>query len=139
MAPAKKTAAKRAKTPMSDAHKQALADGRTQGRAVRNYLEALESHKPKRGRKRTPDSIGRRLARIDEELESADPMKRLTLVQERLDLLDELAALETVVDMSALEAEFVEYAWSYSQSKGITRAAWRSVGVPASVLNAAGL
>ncbi len=50
---------------MSDAHKAALAEGRAQGRAVRNYLEALEAHKPKRGRKRTPDSMKRRLAKID--------------------------------------------------------------------------
>jgi hypothetical protein len=28
---------------MSDQHKAALAEGRNQGRAVRNYLEALEA------------------------------------------------------------------------------------------------
>ena len=43
------------------------------------------------------------------------------------------------VDLAALEADFIEHAWNYSQSKGITRAAWRSVGVPANVLSAAGL
>ena len=36
---------KRTKTPMSDQHKEALAIGRDQGRAVRRYLEALEAHK----------------------------------------------------------------------------------------------
>ena len=36
---------------MSDAHKEALAEGREQGRAVRRYLEALEANKPRRGRK----------------------------------------------------------------------------------------
>ena len=51
---------------MSDSHKAALAEGREQGRAVRRYLEALEAHKPKRGRKRTPDSVQKRLAAIDE-------------------------------------------------------------------------
>ena len=55
---------RRKKTAMSDAHKAALAQGRAAGnRAVRNYLEALEAHKPKRGRKRTPDSIKKRLRR----------------------------------------------------------------------------
>ena len=49
---------------MSDEHKAALAEGRTQGRAVRVYLEALAANKPKRGRKRTPDSVKRRLATI---------------------------------------------------------------------------
>ena len=48
---------------MTDAHKQALAVGREQGRVIRGYLEALESTKPKRGRKRTPDSVRRRLTR----------------------------------------------------------------------------
>jgi hypothetical protein len=137
MAAAKKSASS-AKRVMSDAHKQALADGRAQGRAVRAYLDALESHKPKRGRKRTPDSIGRQLARIDDELLRADPMKRLALVQERLDLQRELEGFDTTVDLAALEADFIEHAWYYSQSKGITRAAWREVGVPASVLRAAG-
>lgn len=50
---------------MSDSHKRALAIGREQGRAVRRYLEALEAHKPKRGRKRTPESMQKRLDRID--------------------------------------------------------------------------
>ena len=51
------------KRSMSDDHKAALAAGRNEGRAVRRYLEALEAHKPKRGRKRTPESIEKRLRR----------------------------------------------------------------------------
>jgi hypothetical protein len=65
--------AKRKKTPMSDAHKAALAEGRSQGRAVRTYLEALEAHKPKRGRKRTPESTKKRLAKIDADFATVDP------------------------------------------------------------------
>jgi hypothetical protein len=42
---------------MSDEHKAALAEGRNQGRAVRRYLEALDAHKPRRGRKRTTESM----------------------------------------------------------------------------------
>ena len=71
---------------MSDEHKAALAEGRAQGRAVRLYLEALEANKPKRGRKRTPDSIKKRLDTIAAELTTADPLKRLQLTQEQLDL-----------------------------------------------------
>lgn len=137
MAAAKKSAP--AKHVMSEAHKQALAEGRTQGRAVRAYLEALESHKPKRGRKRTADSISRRLAAIDRDLDRADPMKKLALIQERLDLQRELDGFDNAVDLTALEADFIDTAWNYSQSKGITRAAWREAGVPASVLSAAGI
>ena len=98
---------KRKKTPMSDSHKAALAEGRAQGRAVRAYLEALEAHKPKRGRKRTADSMKKRLDQIDVEFVDADPLKRLQLAQERLDLQDELAASENTVDLAGLEAEFV--------------------------------
>ncbi len=124
---------------MTDAHKAALAEGRAQGRAVRAYLEALEAHKPKRGRKRTPDSIKKRLERIDAELETADPMKRLHLVQERIDLERELAATEDGVDLTELERGFVESARSYSERKGISYAAWRELGVPAATLKAAGI
>ena len=58
---------------MTKEHKAALAQGRTEGRAVRDYLEALRSSKPKRGRKRTADSINKRLAVIDDALVDADP------------------------------------------------------------------
>jgi len=142
-APAKKAGAgKRGPKPgrtMSDEHKAALASGRTAGRAVRHYLEALETHRPKRGRKRTPESISARLAKIDESLGSADPMTRLVLVQEQLDLQNQLATLEHVTDLAALEADFVANAKTYAQSKGISYTAFRTVGVPAEVLRAAGI
>jgi len=130
---------KRKKTPMSDSHKAALAEGRSQGRAVRAYLEALEAHKPKRGRKRTADSMKKRLDKIDADYAAADPLKRLQLAQERLDLQDELAASENTVDLAGLEAEFVTAAKGYGERKGITHAAWREVGVPVSTLKAAGI
>ena len=120
-------------------HKAALAEGRNQGRAVRRYLEALETHKPKRGRKRTTESVRRRLDRIDVELPSADPLKRLQLIQERLDLTAELEVADTKVDLTGLEAEFVSAAADYSARKGISYAAWRELGVEAAVLKRAGI
>ena len=124
---------------MSDEHKAALAEGRAQGRAVRQYLEALEAHKPKRGRKRTPESIEKRLDRIDTEMVGADAVKRLELIQERLDLKAELETSSTTVDLSALEAEFVKAAKPYAERKGISYEAFRQVGVPAAALKAAGI
>ena len=106
---------------------------------MRTYLEALEANKPKRGRKRTPDSINKRLGAIDGALEAADPLKKLNLIQERLDLTSELAALETEVDLSSLTTDFVEAAAGYSERKGISYAAWRELGVDASVLKRAGI
>src|ERR1700676_386533 len=78
--------AKRAKPTMSAEHKQALAVGREESRAVRRYLEALEAHKPKRGRKRTVEGIEGRLQQIDARLPGADALTRVHLVQERLNL-----------------------------------------------------
>lgn len=127
------------KNPLSDQHKAAMAAGRTEGRAVREYLDALRSNKPKRGRKRTPDSINARLATIEEELMKADALEELRLVQERRNLTRELENMSTGVDISALEADFVKVAKSYSQRQGISYATWRDVGIEASVLKSAGI
>src|SRR3954454_17804484 len=91
---------------MSDAHKAALATGRNQGRAVRNYLEALRANKPKMGRKRTAETIDQRLQSIDRQLVDADPIVELRLVQERRDLEAERHSLEGGVYLAALDAGF---------------------------------
>ncbi len=124
---------------MTDEHKAALAAGRSEGRAVREYLEALRNNKPKRGRKRTPDSISKRLSAITNELVDADPVTELRLVQERLDLEAELAAAGQAVDVTALEAEFVKVAKDYSSRNGFSYTAWRTIGVDAAVLKRAGV
>lgn len=124
---------------MSEEHKAALAEGRRQGKAVRGYLEALEQHKPKRGRKRTPESMRKQLDKINAEIDSADPVKKLQLIQDRIDLEGELEAAENKPDLTALEDEFVDAAAPYSERKGITYAAWRELGVDASVLKRAGI
>ncbi|HET6773749.1 MAG TPA: hypothetical protein VFH36_10600 [Acidimicrobiales bacterium] len=124
---------------MSSEHKAALAEGREQGRAVRRYLEALEANKPRRGRKRSPESLKKRLDTIDSEIASADPLKRVHLVQERADLQDALDASASNVDIGQLEKAFVKSAAPYSERKGITYTTWREVGVPAAVLEKAGI
>ena len=125
---------------MSDSHKAALAEGREQGRVVRRYLEALDSHRPKRGRRRTPESIAKRLAAIDEQLAIATPLNRLHLAQERLDLERELAGADgDGEDLEELEAAFVEVAAAYGERKGLSYEAWRSTGVAPRVLKAAGI
>jgi len=124
---------------MSKDHKAALAKGRAEGRAVRDYLDALRANKPKRGRKRTPDSIKRRLDAIDEQLAAADALSELRLIQERRNLTDELATMGTGVDLAAVESSFADVAASYSQRHGITYSSWREIGVPAAVLRRAGI
>jgi hypothetical protein len=124
---------------MSNEHKAALAEGRDQGRAVRRYLEALEANKPRRGRKRSPESMKKRLEVIDDEIAAADPLKRLHLVQERLDLQSALEASESNVDLAQLEKDFVKSAAPYSERKNISYSAWRELGVATDVLDRAGI
>jgi hypothetical protein len=127
------------KSQMTAEHKAALAAGRAEGKAVREYLDALRTNKPKRGRKRTPESINKRLAAIADQLETADALTEVKLVQEQMDLEAELASMGDTVDIAAFEKAFVKVAKSYSQRQGISYAAWRKVGVPPAVLKAAGL
>jgi hypothetical protein len=131
--------ARRGPKEITDAHKAAMAAGRSEGRAVKNYLEALEQHRPKRGRRRTSESINARLEKIEDELATADPMTRLSLVQERLDLTDELKNMDEAVDLTEVEEGFVGAAKSYSERKNISYKAWREIGVPPAVLKRAGI
>lgn len=124
---------------MSDEHKAALAAGRNQSRAVKAYLVALKSNKPKRGRKRTAESITNRLDKISAALAEADPLQELLLLQEQADLEKELASLESEVDLTGLEEEFVKVAGAYANSKGIDYATWRKFGVSADTLAKAGI
>ncbi len=105
----------------------------------RDYLEGLRATKPKRGRKRTSETVQTRLDAIESELAEASPMDELLLVQERRDLETEIEAMSNTIDMESLEAAFVEVANSYSASKKISYASWRDVGVEASVLKLAGI
>lgn len=131
--------AQRKTRTMSDEHKAALATGRNQSRAVKAYLAALKNNKPKRGRKRTADTITGRLAKISDELNGADALQEVLLLQEQADLQKELASMDSGVDIAGLETEFIAVASGYSKSKGIDYATWRKVGVSADVLSKAGI
>jgi hypothetical protein len=133
-------ATKPKKGAMTDEHKAALAEGRNHARAVSRYLEALDAHKPKRGRKRTIDSVKKRLATVARELPSASGLTRLGLLQERRDLEVELAGIQGGgPDLAGLEKEFVKVAKPYSERKGISYGAWREFGVAPEVLKKAGI
>ena len=128
------------KTPMSDDHKAKLAEGRNHARIVGNYLAALDAHKPKRGRKRTTESVNKQLAETEQEIKTATGLARLTALQRRRDLEVELAGMQGGgSDISALEKEFVKVAKAYSARKGISYGAWREFGVSPEVLKKAGI
>ena len=124
--------------PMSKEHKDALARGRREARAIKAYLEALGSRRP--GRPVTPESLQARIDRLDEKLGAEqDPLKKVDLVQQRLDAVEALKRVEASADLDALQEGFVDHAKGYSERKGISYAAWREAGVPAGVLRKAGL
>lgn len=135
---ARKTTVSRSRR-MSATHKAALAKGREQGRAVRAYLDAIEAHKPRPGRKRTPASIKARLQTIERELPKADSLRRVQLIQERMNLEAELQSGSANVDLPALERAFIKNVKPYSESKGISYNAWREAGVSSQVLTKAGV
>jgi hypothetical protein len=125
---------------LTNEHKQAMAAGRKEGQAVKAYLDALEQQRPKRGRRRTAESMTQRLAMIESQLADASSLKRLQLIQERRDLQAELAGHGgEPVDLGPLEAGFVAVGQAYSQRKGISYAAWRELGVASDVLRKAGI
>lgn len=123
---------------LTPAHKNAIAAGRGEAIVVRRYLEALSVNRPKPGRKRTVASMEARLALVEAELAKATGVERLKLVQERLDLQAELAAHDPE-GSAELESGFIAVAASYSRRRGISREAWRELGVPVAVLRQAGI
>jgi hypothetical protein len=130
------------KRTMTNEHKAALAKGREAGRAVREYLAALEATKPKRGRKITLETLNARLDSTNDKVnEETDPLRRLLLVQQALDLEAEIdrRSGDSGVDLPALEKAFAKHAKAYSESKGISYQAWREIGVAPGVLKAAGI
>ena len=128
-----------ARRPMSQEHKDALAEGRRQGRAIRAYLDALERGK-RRGRRLSREELETRVEGLRQKIEQEpDATKRLDMIQQRLDLEDRLAAETDEPDLAALEADFAAHAAAYSDRKGISWAAWRELGVPATILKQAGV
>jgi hypothetical protein len=124
---------------MTEEHKKALAKGRAQARAVKEYLAAREVES-KRGPKVTPEKLRDRIETTRKSIEEEDdPARRVELIQQRMDDEERLGSLEDQPDMEALEAAFVDAAGEYSERKGISYSAWRELGVPAAVLKRAGV
>jgi len=124
---------------MSDEHKAAIASGRAEGAAVRRYLETLEA-KRQPGRRVSAEELEGRLAKTIEEINSEeDQLKLLDLIQQRIDLEERIDAAEAEDESLEAEEEFVALAKGYAERKGISYTAFRQMGVPASVLKAAGM
>jgi len=105
---------------------------------VKGYLEALGSRRP--GRPITRESLQRKLDNLDSKIAvEEDPLRKVELIQQRIEAEQALSAVSESADMAAFEAGFIEVAKSYSERKGISYSAWRQIGVPADVLRKAGV
>ena len=108
-------------------------------RSVRAYLDALDQHRPKRGRKLDPESVRKRIAVIDEQVKQAGGFERLNLLADKAALEGKLAGSATKVDLAALRRDFVKHAKTYGDRKNISYGTWRAAGVSADDLKAAGI
>lgn len=106
---------------------------------VREYLEALENRRPRRGPRPNPSKMRDRITAIEAALETADPLERVNLYQKRLDLGHLLEELEQGDRVEELEEAFVTVAVAYSRRRGISSEAWLAVGVSKTVLKRAGV
>ena len=117
-------------------HQDAHREGMERARAVSRYLEALYEHRPKRGRKRTPDSIKAKMAQIETQLPRSTGLARLRMMQEQKNLQRALLEMEKAreVDFKTLENDFVKHAKVFADREGIEYSTWIACGVPRSVL-----
>ena len=123
---------------MTEEHKAALARGRKEARAIKRYLAALGARKP--GRPPSPETLKKRLQTTRDRIEhETDPLRRVELIQRRIEIEDSLDRARNAANVTALEQEFIEYARTYSERKNISYEAWREAGVPAAVLRDAGI
>jgi len=106
---------------------------------VKDYLDSLNGTR-KQGSLKEFRKPQEQLARVEAELETVtDPVRRLDLVQRRMDIKHWIDGGASEDHLQELEDRFVDIASSYSYRKRISYAAWREIGVPARVLKAAGI
>ncbi|RIK11165.1 MAG: hypothetical protein DCC49_01060 [Acidobacteria bacterium] len=124
---------------MSPEHKEAIRQGRIESSAVKAYLEALTAGTATH-RSADPGAIQRRLRGVEDRLaKESNPLKRLELTQQQMNLTAALNASSAGSDEAKLREGFVRFAAAYGKRRGISYKAWRAVGVPASVLKQAGI
>jgi hypothetical protein len=110
---------------------------RAETNTVSAYLIALRAPKvPSRSRA----NLEKRRAQIEQWIAAASsPIREVELIQQRLDVDAQLARIDQAARLPELEEAFLEVASSWAKRIGVSAAALREVGVPASVLARAGL
>jgi hypothetical protein len=113
---------------------------RAETNAVAAYLTALKGPRPSGSSKAKHEGLMRRRAQLEQWIsEESSPIREVELIQQRLDIDAQLAQLDQAARLPELEEAFVNVAASWAKRSGISAAALREVGVPASVLGRAGL
>jgi hypothetical protein len=110
---------------------------RAETNAVAAYLRALRAPKvPARSR----GALEKRRAQIETWIANeSSPIRQVELIQQRLNIDAQLAQINEAARIAELEEAFVNVAASWAKRNGISAAALREVGVPASVRKRAGL
>jgi hypothetical protein len=110
---------------------------RAETSAVAAYLTALRAPKvPARSRAK----LEKRRTQIEGWIaEESSPIREVELIQQRLDVDAQLAQIDQAARLPELQEAFVNVAASWAKRTGVSAAALREVGVPASVLRRAGL
>ena len=125
---------------MSSSHKEALVNGRAESRVIREYLQLIDAQRPRRGRRRSLETITRRLREIEIEIPHSHPVQRIHLIQERINLNAELATNSlSRTQQTQLEKNFIKVAKSFSERHNISPEAWIEFGVSERVLHLAGM
>ena len=125
---------------MSNSHKEALVNGRAESRVIRDYLQLIDAQRPRRGRRRSLETITRRLREIEIEIPLSQPLQRIHLLQERINLNAELATRSlSRTQQTQLEKNFIKVAKSFSERHHISPEAWSEFGVSPRVLHLAGM
>ena len=122
---------------LSSSHKAKMAEGRRQTRVVESYLRHLEqAASPKK--RVSPKDLAAEVKKVEAELDAADGIDKLALLQRREDL-QRLALEAEPEDDGGLEEQFIAVASAYGDRKGVSYSTWREFGVPKHVLEAAGI
>lgn len=117
----------------------AMQTGLRQAKVVRRYLEII-SNEESHHERRSPEFLAAKLAETEEKIRTTDDvMVRLEAIQYRANLEERIAAAVAPPARDEAEADFIEVAAEYGQRKGISYPTWRAFGVPASVLQKAGI
>ncbi|MCY3538842.1 MAG: hypothetical protein OXH10_03145 [bacterium] len=124
--------------PISEQHRAALAKGRRDSTKVRRYLKAVSNGVAKSNGQ--AQLLENKLERLGETIKTeTDPLAKVQLVQKRINLEGKLNGSKMPLDFKAVEADFIQVAVSYSRRHQISYSAWREVGVPAKILQEAGI